>query len=62
MITIGKAAKIIGVHVRTLINWDNKGLLVAKRTPTNRRYYTKDQLKEFSDGDKNKERSIESES
>lgn len=47
IITVGKAAKILGVSIKTLQNWDNKGLLVAKRTPTNRRYYTRKQLEKF---------------
>lgn len=34
----------IGVSVITLQRWDNKGILKAHRTPTNRRYYTDDEL------------------
>jgi DNA-binding transcriptional MerR regulator len=42
-------AKFINVTVKTLQNWDNTGILVAKRTPTNRRYYTSEDLKSFLD-------------
>ena len=38
-------AKIIGVSVKTLQRWDNQGKLPAKRTPSNYRYYTDDDLK-----------------
>ena len=33
-------AKAIGVSVPTLRRWDNDGILVAKRTSANQRYYT----------------------
>lgn len=36
-------AELIGVSVKTLQRWDKKGLLIAYRTPTNRRYYTHEQ-------------------
>jgi len=36
-------AKLINVSVKTLQRWDNKGLLPAYRTPTDRRYYTHEQ-------------------
>ena len=45
-------AELLGVSVRTLQRWDKKGLLVAYRTPTNRRYYTHEQYLEYV-GDKN---------
>lgn len=35
--------KLPGVSLRTLQRWDNEGYFKAKRTPTNRRYYTYDQ-------------------
>lgn len=31
-VKIGEASKIIGVHPRTLYNWENKGLIQTKRT------------------------------
>ena len=40
-------AKLLGVSVRTLQRWDKKGLLVAYRTPTDRRYYTYEQYLEY---------------
>ncbi len=40
-------AEMLGVSVRTLQRWDNKGILIAKRMPTDRRYYTQDQYDEF---------------
>lgn len=40
-------AKKLNVTVRTLQRWDNTGKLPAKRSPTNRRYYTDDQLLQF---------------
>ena len=36
-------SKLVGVSVFTLQRWDREGILVAHRTPTNRRYYTHDQ-------------------
>lgn len=39
-----EAAKFLNITTQTLRNWEKRGLLIAKRTPTNRRYYTKDQL------------------
>ena len=45
-------AELLGVSARTLQRWDKKGLLVAYRTPTDRRYYTHEQYLEYI-GDKN---------
>ncbi|MCT7830515.1 MAG: IS607 family transposase, partial [Lactobacillus iners] len=40
----------LGVTVRTLQNWDRKGIFPAHRTPTNKRYYTEqDYLKYIND-------------
>ena len=33
-------ADLLGVNVKTLHRWDQTGKLVAKRTPSNHRYYT----------------------
>jgi len=41
--TIGEMAKKLGKSPKTLREWDKKGILVAQRTPTNRRYYTHEQ-------------------
>lgn len=40
-------AELIGVSVPTLQRWDRKGVLKAYRTPTNRRYYTKEQYLKY---------------
>lgn len=37
----------INVHPKTLILWDNKDILKAKRTKTNRRYYTESQALDY---------------
>lgn len=43
MIKLNDMANRLGVSVKTLQRWDKDGILVAKRTPTNRRYYTEEQ-------------------
>lgn len=48
---VSEAAELIGVSVKTLQRWDRDGKLVAYRTPTNRRYYTEEQIKEAMKGD-----------
>ena len=40
-------AELLNVSVKTLQRWDRDKILVAKRTPTDRRYYTYDQYLEF---------------
>lgn len=40
-------AELINVAVRTLQRWDNEETLKAFRTPTNRRYYTYEQYRDF---------------
>ena len=40
-------ADLIGVSVPTLQRWDREGVLKAHRTPTNRRYYTKEQYLKY---------------
>lgn len=47
MIKINEMAKRLGVSIKTLQRWDRDGILVAKRTPTDRRYYTEDQYLEY---------------
>ncbi len=39
-ISISNMADILKVHQRTLRIYDEEGLLIPKRTPKNRRYYT----------------------
>lgn len=46
---IGVAAALLGVSVKTLQRWDNSGHFKAFRSGTDRRYYTRDLLKEFID-------------
>lgn len=41
---LNEFASKIGVCVSTLQKWDRKGILIASRTLTNRRYYTEEQL------------------
>ena len=40
-------AELLGVSVKTLQRWDRENILKAKRTPTDRRYYTYEQYLEF---------------
>lgn len=40
-------ARMIGVSIKTLQRWDRKGILVAGRTPTDRRFYTMDQYRAY---------------
>ena len=40
-------AELLNVSVKTLQRWDREEILIAKRTPTDRRYYTDDQYLEF---------------
>lgn len=40
-------AELLNVSVKTLQRWDREWILVAKRTPTDRRYYTYDQYLEY---------------
>jgi putative resolvase len=44
MYNISQFAQKVGVAVKTLQRWDREGRLVARRTLTNRRYYTDDDL------------------
>jgi len=44
MYTPGQFAKRVGVSVKTIQKWDRLGILPAKRTITNRRYYTDEEL------------------
>ena len=53
-------AELLNVSVKTLQRWDRDKILVAKRTPTNRRYYTYDQYLEYKgfDSENNNSRKI----
>lgn len=43
----GEVAKLLGLNIRTLQRYDKPGLLPARRTPTNRRYYLESDVTEF---------------
>ena len=47
MYSVGEFSELIHKSIPTLQRWDREGRLVAKRTPTNRRYYTEEQLLEY---------------
>ena len=49
-LSIGQAAKRLGVSVDTLRRWDKRGKLKAIRSPTDRRYYTPKQIEEALEG------------
>lgn len=40
-------AEMLGVSVKTLQRWDREGYLIAHRSPTNRRYYTDEQYRNY---------------
>lgn len=40
-------SEMLGVSILTLQNWDNAGKLKARRTPTNRRFYTQEDYDNF---------------
>lgn len=47
-ISTGKAAKLLGLSVKTLQRWEREGRLVpVARTDSNRRLYTESQIREF---------------
>ena len=46
ILTTGKAAAFLGITIKTLQNWDNAGVLPARRTPGGRRYYLREELEE----------------
>jgi predicted site-specific integrase-resolvase len=43
----GKAARLLGVTIRTLQRWDLEGKLKARRTPTGRRFYTDEDVRRY---------------
>lgn len=47
MITQQNMAERLGVTARTLSNWDRQKILIARRTPTNRPFYTEDDYVKF---------------
>ena len=49
-------SELLNVSVKTLQRWDREVILTAKRTPTDRRFYTEEQLQEYlKKSDKNAE-------
>jgi DNA-binding transcriptional MerR regulator len=46
---IGEFSELINIPVKTLQTWDKNGVFKAKRTFTNRRYYTDEDLKKFNE-------------
>lgn len=52
---VSEMAKLLNVSIKTLQRWDKLGILIAKRTPTNRRFYTENQLQVFMNGNNTKE-------
>ncbi len=40
-------AELLNASVKTLQRWDRECILIAKRTPTDKKYYTYDQYLEF---------------
>ena len=58
MIRLNDMAKRLGVSVKTLQRWDREGILIAKRNPNNRRYYTEDQYLEYIGSSDKKNRKI----
>lgn len=51
-------AELLNVSVKTLQRWDREGILIAKRTLTDRRYYTYDQYLEYKGIKNNVERKV----
>jgi excisionase family DNA binding protein len=43
-LSIGEAAKYLGISRDTLRRWEKKGKVSPVRSPSNRRYYSKEQL------------------
>lgn len=44
-------AELLNVSVKTLQRWDKSGILVAGRTPTNRRVYTDEHLRKVRESE-----------
>ena len=50
LLSIGEASQYLGLSRDTLRRWEKKGKITAFRSPTNRRYYTKEQLDKLIKG------------
>ncbi len=55
----GEFAKMLGVTVKTLQNWDRAGKLKANRTITGKRYYTDEHLDQIEKIEQEKAAQIE---
>ncbi|MGL5960702.1 MAG: IS607 family transposase, partial [Cetobacterium sp.] len=53
-----EASEFLGVSVKTLQRWDKEEKFKAFRSPTGRRYYTKEQLFEYQGLGKNDKKSV----
>lgn len=51
MLRIKEAAEYLGVSADTLRRWDRSKKFIARKTPGGHRYYTKNQLDGFLQGD-----------
>ncbi|MEK7655570.1 MAG: helix-turn-helix domain-containing protein [Patescibacteria group bacterium] len=51
LVSIGEAAKILGVAIQTLRRWDQEGKLVARKTTGGQRRYSRPELKRYSSSD-----------
>jgi len=49
-LSIGEAAKYLGISRDTLRRWEQKGKIKPVRSPSNRRYYTTNQLAQIRQG------------
>lgn len=49
ILKVGEVAKMLGVTVRTIQRWDTEGILKARRTITNRRYYLLEDIQKLLD-------------
>lgn len=45
--TASEVASLFKKDIKTIQRWDREGRLVAKRTPSNRRFYTQEQINKF---------------
>lgn len=46
-LSIGEAAKYLGISKDTLRRWEKKGKIKSVRSPSNHRYYTQNQLNQI---------------
>ena len=48
--SVREFAEKVGAKIATVQSWDNRGVLKAKRTITNRRYYTDEDIETVRKG------------